>query len=160
MPGREAGSTVPTSRIRWGRVMVAAIMSEVGVIGVLFAAIAAHTLATPSMSDAQYSSLGEEVGYYVAPAAGAVMTFLAALWATRGLTSAFVTHGTLVGIAGVLLTVGFIVGARPDHRVMYVIAFALRLAGGYAGGVVAERLSKAKGVAPGTVGRSAHGSAR
>ena len=30
------------------------------------------------MTDAQYSSLGEEVGYYVAPAAGAVMTFLAA----------------------------------------------------------------------------------
>ena len=160
MPGREAGSAVLTSRIRWGRIMVAAILSEVGVIGVLFAAIAAYTLATPSVSDAQYSSLGEEVGYYVAPAAGALMTFLAALWATRGLTSAFVAHGTLVGIAGVLLTVGFIVGARPDHRVMYVIAFALRLVGGYVGGVVAERRSTAKAAAPETVARSAHESAR
>ena len=44
MPGREAGSAVLTSRIRWGRIMVAAILSEVGVIGVLFAAIAAYTL--------------------------------------------------------------------------------------------------------------------
>ena len=160
MPGRVTGSKGSTSRIRWGRIVVAAIMSEVGVLAVLFAAIGAYTLATPSMSDAQYSSLGEDVGYYVAPAAGAVMTFLAALWATRGLTSAFVPHGTLVGIASVLLTVGFIVSARPDHRAMYVIAFALRLVGGYVGGVVAERRSTVKAAAFETVARSGHGSAR
>ena len=159
MPGRETGPAGATSRIRWGRIVVAAIMSEVGVIAVLFAAIAAYTFATPSMSDAQYGSLGEEVGYYVAPAAGAVITFLAALWATRGLTSAFVPHGTLVGIASVLLTVGFIASARPDHRVMYVIAFALRLAAGCAGGAIAERRFKAK-ARPAAVAQSALRSAR
>jgi hypothetical protein len=124
--------------IRWGRVVIAAVMSEVGVIATLFAGIAAYTLVTPGMSDADSSQLGEQVGYYVAPTSGAIMTFLAVVWATRPLVTAFVAHGWLVGLASVLLTAGFIFGARPDHRLMYVIAFALRLLGGYAGGVFAQ----------------------
>src|SRR5688572_17662500 len=90
------------SRIRWGRILFAAVMSEVGVIAVLFAAIASYTWVAPAMTDAQYNALGEEVGYYLAPATGAVMTFIAVLWATRGLTSSFLAHGMLVGIVGVL----------------------------------------------------------
>jgi hypothetical protein len=130
-----------SSRIRWGRIVIAAVMSEVGVIAALFAGIAVYTWMNPSMSDAQSSTLGEEVGYYVAPGAGAVTTFLAALWATRGLSSSLFAHGALVGIVSVLLTVGFIASARPDHRVMYVIAFALRLAAGCLAGAIAERRS-------------------
>ena len=133
-----------TSRIRWGRIAIAAVMSEAGVIAVLFAAIAVYTLTTPTMTDARSSSLGEEVGFYVAPAAGAIMTVLAVLWAARRLTSAFILHGVLVGVAGVVLTVGFIFGARPDHRVMYIIAFGLKIVGGYAGGVLAQRMFNAR----------------
>jgi hypothetical protein len=90
------------------------------------------------MSEAESSQLGEEVGYYIAPASGAILTFLAALWVARPLTTTFIAHGSLVGAASVLLTVGFIVGARPDHRLMYIAAFAMRLFAGYAGGVFAR----------------------
>lgn len=131
-------SSPATSRIRWARVIAAAVLSEVGVISVLFAAIAGYMAVAPAMTDAQYASLGEDVGYYVAPTAGAVMTILAVLWATRRLTSGFILHGVLVGVLSVVLTVGFIFGARPDHRVMYIIAFGLRILGGYAGGVAAQ----------------------
>lgn len=130
-----------TSRIRWGRIVIGAVMSEVGVIAALFAAIAVYTWLNPSMSDVQSSTLGEEIGYYVAPGAGAVTTFLAALWVTRGVSSSIFAHGALVGILSVLLTVGFIASARPDHRVMYLIAFALRLVAGCLAGVIAERRS-------------------
>jgi putative membrane protein (TIGR04086 family) len=119
-------------------------MSEAGVIAVLFVVIASYTLLTPAMTDAQYNALSEEVGYYVAPTAGAVMTFLSALWATRKLTSACLAHGMLVGVASVLLAAGFIVSARPEHRLMYVIAFALRLLAGCMGGVVAQWMSNAR----------------
>jgi hypothetical protein len=119
-------------------VVIAAVLSEAGVIAVLFAVIVGYTFLTP-VTDAQYAALGEEVGYYVAPTAGAVMTLLSVLWATRGLTSGFIRNGIAVGVLGVVLTVGFIFGARPDHRVMYVVAFALRIAGGYAGGAIAQR---------------------
>jgi hypothetical protein len=136
--------------IRWGRILIAAVMSEVGVIAVLFAVITAYTLLTPTMTDTQYNSLGQEVGYYVAPAAGAIMTVLSVLWAARRLTSDFILHGLLVGVVSVVLTVGFIFGVRPDHRVMYIIAFGLRIVGGYAGGVLAQWKfnARASGSAP------------
>ena len=96
-------ASATTSRIRWGRIILAALMSEAGVILVLLAAIAGYTVFTPSITDAQSATLGEDIGYYVAPAAGAVTTFLAVLWATRGLTSAVVAHGALVGLVSMLL---------------------------------------------------------
>ncbi len=139
--------------IRWGRILIAAIVSEIGVIAALFAVITGYTLLTPAITDAQYNSLGEEVGYYVAPTAGAIMTILSVLWATRRLTSAFILHGTLVGVVSVVLTVGFIFGARPDHRVMYIIAFGLRVIGGYVGGVVAQWMFKARTTASAPIGQ-------
>ena len=129
------------SRIRWGRVIGAAVLSELGVFAALFAAIAAYSLVTPTFSAAES---GDEVGYYVAPAAGAIMTLLATLWATRRLTSAVVLHGVLIGVVSVILTAGFIFTARPEHRVMYVISFGLRLAAGSVGGVIAQRMSTAR----------------
>jgi hypothetical protein len=137
-----------TSRIRWGRVVIAAVMSDVGVIALLLAVITVYALVIP-LTDAQYNALGEEVGYYVAPTAGAIFSALSVLWVARRLTSAFVLHGVLVGVVGAALTVGFIFDARPDHRVMYIISFALKIAGGYAGGVFAQwRFNARTGPAP------------
>jgi hypothetical protein len=67
------------------------------------------------------------------------MTGLAVLWAARPLTSGFVRHGLLIGLMAVLLTFFFILGARPEHRFMYVVSFFLRVAGGFAGGAMAQR---------------------
>jgi hypothetical protein len=49
---------------------------------------------------------------------------------TRRLNSGFVANGILTGILSVLLTVGFLVSAKPEHRLMYGIAFVLRIAAG------------------------------
>ena len=128
---------------------MAAVMSDLGVIALLFAVDHGLRARHTALTDAQYNSLGEEVGYYVAPTAGAILTALSALWVARRLTSAFVLHGVLVGVVGAALTVGFIFGARPDHRVMYLISFGLRIAGGYVGGLVAQwRFNARTGSAP------------
>jgi hypothetical protein len=108
------------------------------------AAMAIYVWLTPALTADQYSALGADVGYYVAPAAGIVTTLLAVLWATRTLTSDFVLHGLLVGVVSVLLTAGFAVSARPQDRPMYIAAFALRLVAGYGGGLMARRRATAR----------------
>ena len=90
-------------------------------------------------ASAVFSVPAELAGYYVAPPASAVTTFLMVLWVARKLESRFILHGILVGLSGVALTGGFIFTAKPEDRLMYVVSFALRIAGGYLGGLVAQR---------------------
>jgi hypothetical protein len=146
--------------IRYGRVLIAAVISEAGVIAVLSGAIGVYWLASPGMTSAELEGLGERIGYYVAPAAGFVTTFLAVLWAARRLTGGFVAHGVLIGVASVLLTVGFLFGARPEHRLMYIIAFLLRLAAGYIGGTVAQRMADTRAARSQSVEVASRGGAR
>jgi hypothetical protein len=128
--------------IRWTRVILAAVLSEAGVIAVLLAVIAVYSsLIAPGMTDAEYQSLGPRVGYYVAPIAGAVTTFLMVLWVGRKLDTRHVANGVWVGVVSVILTVGFVFSARPEDRLMYAVAFVLRIVAGYLGGLVSQRRS-------------------
>lgn len=133
-----------SSRIAWTRIAIAALLSELGVIATLSITIGAVMVMAPRVAAEQSTTLGETVGYYVAPAAGAVTTFLAVLWAVRGRSSRFLTHGLLIGVGSVILTLGFLFGARPEHYAMYLVAFALRLlAGALAGAYSGWRLDSA-----------------
>jgi hypothetical protein len=76
--------------IRWGRVVLAAVAAEVAVILSLLAA------------SAVFKVPGESAGYYVAPPASALATFLMVLWIARKLESRFILHGVLVGLVGVV----------------------------------------------------------
>jgi len=87
---------------------------------------------------------GEVAGYYVAPSASAVATFLMVLWVARKVESRFILHGVLVGLVGVALTGGFIFTAKPGDRLMYVVSFVLRIVGGYVGGLVAQKPAAAR----------------
>ena len=42
------------------------------------------------------------------------------------------------GVAAVVLSAGFFFGARPEHRAMYLVSYALRLVAGGVGGVVSR----------------------
>jgi hypothetical protein len=127
------------STIHWGRVLVAGVSSEVGVILVLLASIAIYRkLIAPGLSEAERRTLGERVGYYVAPTAGFVTTCAMALWAVRGLETGVVANAVAVGIVSVVITTPFLLTAKPEHRLMYGVAFALRLVGGYLAGVLSS----------------------
>ena len=128
--------------IRWGRIVLAALFSEVAVIAVLGIVIVSHRLLiAPGGSDADYQAFVSHASYYVAPMTAGIAVFFGALWAARRLTSGFLTNGTLVGVAAVILTVSFLFVAKPEERLMYGASYALRILGGYLGGVVAQRLS-------------------
>ena len=129
------------SDIRWGRVVLAAVLSELAVIALLSAIIAIHgSIIAPGQTAAQYQDFGQLAGYYLAAPAAAIATFLLALWAVRPLTSAFIRNGVLVGAIATLLTLGFIVAAKPEHRSMYILSYILRITAGYAAGVVAQKM--------------------
>jgi hypothetical protein len=129
------------STIHWIRVLVAGVLSEVGVIVALLASIALYRrffAGAAQAPEAGAPSLGERVGYYVAPAAGFVTTGLAALWAVRGLDTGVIANAVAVGVVSVLITSPFLLSARPEHRLMYCVAFALRLAAAYLAGIVSS----------------------
>jgi hypothetical protein len=132
---------VVLATIHWLRVLVAGVLSEVGVIVLLLSSIAIYKKLSTSPSSepaAGTPSLGERVGYYVAPAAGFVTTGLAARWAVHGLDTGIITNAVAVGIVSVLITSPFLLSARAEHRLMYCVAFALRLLAAYLAGVVAS----------------------
>ena len=55
-----------SSRIRWGRVLVAAVLSEVAVVAILIVTITAYRfLVAPGRAAAEYDAFGELAGYYV-----------------------------------------------------------------------------------------------
>jgi hypothetical protein len=108
----------------------------------LLGVIAVYTFAiAPGRTNAEYQEFGDKAGYYVAPAAAALMTFLFTLWVTKGLESHFIANGLLVGVVGVLLTAGFFFTARPEDRLMYVFSFVLRIVTGYLAGFLTQRRS-------------------
>ena len=126
-------------RIRWGSVIAAAVLSEFVAISILMAfTLVYFFLFAHDRTLSEFEQLGARAGYYVAPIAGGLATFFSALWATRRLTAHFVLNGTLVGVVVVILTAGFLFGARPEDRLMYLISFVLRIAAGYLGGLTAQ----------------------
>ena len=127
-------------RVRWRRALIAALLSEVAVIVVLVSAITIYSrLFMPGITDAEYQALGQRFGYYIAPAAATVITFLMALWVGRRLPADHVVNGVMVGAIGVILTSAFFFTARSEDQLMYLVSFALRIVAGYLGGIAAEK---------------------
>ena len=125
----------------WVRIGLGALLSEVTVVVVLSGIIVGYRfLVAPGREAAEYRAFGERTGYRAAPTVGAIAVFFCAIWATRSLTSGYLVNGTLVGVASVVLTLGFFFSAKPEHRFMYGVAFALRILTGFLGGVVAQRM--------------------
>ena len=111
-----------TTRIHWGRILLGGLLAEVALI------IAIVPLGL---------RLGDSFLHYAAPPGSFVTCFLGALWVGRRIESRFILHGTLVGVVAALIYVG-LTRAQPEP-LAYVVAHALKLAGGACGGFVAQR---------------------
>jgi hypothetical protein len=121
-------------------VFAAAFCSEIGVILALSAIMAIHRFViAPGLTADQYGEFAQLAGYYVAAPAAALSTFLCAWYAIRKLKSGFVMNGMLVGVVATVLTLGFIAGARPEDRLMYLVSYAARIAAGYSAGLAARK---------------------
>lgn len=111
--------------IRWLRILLGGFLAEVLVIALV-------------IPIAQL--FGKNTLTYSAPAASLLACFVFALWVGRRLESRFVLHGVLVGVVSTLIYVALTRGAPEPPA--YLVAHALKLLGGAAGGLAAARRKK------------------
>jgi len=105
----------------WGRILLGGLLAEVALI-----------LAIVPLG----LRLGGNFLEYAAPPGSFIMCFLGALWVCRRIESRFILHGTLVGVIAALIYVG-LTRAQPEPFA-YLVAHALKLAGGACGGFIAQ----------------------
>jgi putative membrane protein (TIGR04086 family) len=110
------------TRIHWVRALIGGFLAEAAVFVVVIPVLL---------------TVGQRPLLYVAPVASLVMCFLFAIWVGRRLESRFVLHGILVGIVATLIYV-VLTRAKPEPPA-YLLAHALKILGGAAGGLVASR---------------------
>jgi hypothetical protein len=123
--------------VRWGRVTVAGLLTEIGVILIIVAAVTVYRFAA-SPTAVEYQAFADRAGYYVGIVGGALLAFLFSSWVCRTLRADFIVNGLLVGCVGVLLHVGLSVASRAEFQAAYAVADGLKLAGGALGGYLAR----------------------
>jgi len=111
-----------SAKIHWGRILLGGLLAEVALI-----------LAIVPLG----IRLGGNFLQYTAPPGSFITCFLAALWVCRRIESHFILHGTLVGVVAALIYVA-LSRAQPEPFV-YIMAHALKLAGGACGGFIAQQ---------------------
>jgi predicted permease len=125
--------------IRWGLILLAGFLAEVGMFVIFFLLLAAAALAGVPEVALPMTTLD----YIDAMVSGFVMMFLFTLWVGRRIESGFVVHGILIGVAGIIffLSVIFVLTESLEQPPLYIVAHALKVAGGIAGGLVAQKRS-------------------
>ena len=124
-------------RIRWGKVLAAALLAEAAILVVFFLLLGAAFLAGVPEMAAPMSTL-DNIDAIVS---SFVMMYLMTLWLGKHIDSDFVLHGALVGLTAVFLftllwTIGF---GSPAQPLAYVAAHCLKVVGGIVGGVVVKQ---------------------
>lgn len=115
--------------------VVGAIAAEVTAILILICLVA---IFGPNEA-VQAQAFAENLGAWVGPLAGVVLSFVVALWVCRGLTSGHLLHGTLFGLLYAILDVAIIVAMQAPFAWLFVASDAGKLLAGIAGGLVAAR---------------------
>lgn len=115
--------------IRWGWILLGGFLAEAAIIAVVI----------PLSLWA-----GQESLLYTAPAASFVATFGFGLWVGRKAPQRGVLHGALVGVVATLIYVGMSRG--QPQPLAYLVAHALKVLGGAAGGFFASKHARANAV--------------
>jgi hypothetical protein len=121
--------------IRAGRIVIAAIATEVVAILALVAIVA---LFGPNENVAAHQ-FAERIGYWFGPASGFVLCIVAAVWVTRGLVSGHVYQGVLLGVAAAAIDITLLVLSAAQFQPIFVISNFGRLLAGAIGGWLASR---------------------
>ena len=113
-------------KFHWGRILIAALVAEALLI----------VLANISRRLSVSEPISSIIGYL----SFIVFMFLAALWVTRKAESRFILHGTLVGVAAVvlyvILTFHATLRGQVQINVEYFFLHIIKILGGAAGGFV------------------------
>jgi len=117
-------------RVRIGRIVLAALVVEVLGIALLFALVA---LLGPNESAAA-RAYAEQLGQWVGPIGGAVLTVLASYLLTRRLPSEHVRNGLAVGVAAAAIDIAILVLSRAPFQMVFAVSNTARLLAAALGG--------------------------
>jgi hypothetical protein len=125
------------SRIRWKWIIVGGFLAELTVIAIFFLLLLAATAAGVPEIAAPMTPLD----YIDAMVMSFVTMLVFTIWVGKRIDSAFVLHGVLIGAFGILLFTVMWVGTTGTFAqpALYVVAHGLKIAGGIAGGLIAEK---------------------
>jgi hypothetical protein len=124
-------------RIQWKWIVVAGFFAEAAVLAGFFLLLFAATAAgVPEIA----RPMGT-LDYIDALVSSFAMVFLFTLWVGKRIESGFVLHGVLIGMFGILLfsTMWLATTRSLAQPPLYVAAHFLKVLGGIAGGLVAEK---------------------
>lgn len=127
-------------KIRWIRILIAALVVEALAIGLFVAAIAIFG----PIDAAQAKAFAANMGRWLGPIAGAALTFLAALWVCSKLPARHVLHGVLLGVLVAALDVLLLIAADEPFQWLFVASNMSKIAAGALGGVVSSRRPRAQ----------------
>ena len=132
-------------KIRWGRMILGAIAAEVTAILILVAVVAIFG----PRNQAQAEVYAQRLGLWVGPLAGVVLSFLGALWVSRGLASGHLLHGFLFGLIYAMVDVALLVAGQAPFMWLFVASDGGKFLAGIAGGLVAaKQFSRARPLHP------------
>ena len=122
-------------KIRWIRLIAGAIAAEITAILILVLIVAIFG----PRDQAQAQAYAEKLGQWVGPLAGVVLSFLGAIWVSRGLASGRLLHGFLFGLIYALVDVALLVAMKPPFMWLFVVSDGGKFLAGIAGGFIAAR---------------------
>jgi len=124
-------------RIRWKWILVGGLLAEVTVMTIFFLLLlAAMAARVPEIAQPMTT-----LDYIDAMVMSFVSMLVFTIWVGKRIDSAFVLHGVLIGTFGILLFTVMWIGTTGSlaQPALYVVAHGLKIAGGIAGGLIAER---------------------
>ena len=121
-------------KIRWIRLIAGAITAEVLAILILVLLVAIFG----PRDQAQAQAYAEKLGVWVGPLAGVVLSFLGALWVSRGLTDGRLLHGCLFGLIYALVDVALLVAMQAPFMWLFVASDGGKLLAGAVGGLLSK----------------------
>jgi hypothetical protein len=124
-------------RIRWKWIILGAFLAELTVIAIFVVLLLAAMAAGVPEIAAPMTTLD----YIDAMVMSFVSMLVFTIWVGKKIDSAFVLHGVLIGAFGILLFTVMWVGTTGAFAqpALYVAAHGLKIVGGIAGGLIAER---------------------
>jgi hypothetical protein len=125
-------------KIRWIRLIAGAIAAEVLAILILVCIVAIFG----PRDQAQAQAYAERMGQWVGPLAGIVLSFLGALWVSRGLTEGHLLHGFLFGLIYAVVDVALLVAMQAPFMWLFVASDGGKFLAGIVGGWVASKKLK------------------
>jgi hypothetical protein len=134
------GSQIPARKDRWLRAAGYGFLAEFATVLTIILIVQAdvHFFAR-SLTDAEFTALGQRVGEIVGTVGGTLYTYLFARLLMRRLTNQFIAPGVVVALTAIAFSIAGSVAGHHGVPAAYLLASVLKLAAGAFAGFLYSR---------------------